>query len=152
LPTNVSIKLVADREDLEGLPGASPLWESWQHRMPALNAGGLEVGGVLRPYFENLPVPLQKTLLNFFMRHRSVRGMADAEGITHEGMRKRLRTAIRALVREVALDDPQFAAEEAFLRSGARGRPARRYEAEQDAAIGVLNEQLAPTSPGPAAA
>jgi uncharacterized membrane protein len=136
-----SVRLVGSAEELESLRHARPLWGNG-HVEPALAAGYHELRAVLDPYLKQVPEDQRELLVDAFWHRKTQEELAAERGITQSPVARRLETARKALVRVIALTDPVFAASDEARRRGTRGRPARDYEGELDAAWNVLRRDL----------
>ena len=125
---------MGDAGTLENLPGSRPLWGPLAPREPALEAGGLELARVLRPVVDLLPEAQRDLLVDAFFRGRSQRRLAADRGVTQQTVQVNLGRAYDALVRLLALQDPEFVAADAARRKGTRSRPPRDRAAKADAA------------------
>jgi hypothetical protein len=98
---------------------------------------------VFTPFIDELPEQSRWLIEASFYERLTEQQMAEKLEVDRSVVSRRRDTALRLLVRQLALTDPDFRAYDASLHTGRKGRPPRDYDAESDAAWRVLSALLA---------
>lgn len=121
-------------EDVSVLDGRE-LWPAWDAR-------SLQLREFLWRYIARLDERRQE-LLMALLAGESERQLAARLGVNPSTAWRVTERAVRALVREMALDDPNFREWDKARRRGIRGSVPRDYDAEREAASRVFERFLA---------
>jgi hypothetical protein len=121
--------------------GASLLWPR-----PELDDVSLYRSEVITRYVERLKPEYRELLFGRYGFSMTEVQIGASRGTTQQAESQRIKSAHEALVREIALDDPDFVEYDQSLKTGKRGRPPRDRAAELEAAERVLRKSsvLAP--------
>lgn len=111
----------------------SPLWTTLEEDITHRES----IAEFVEGFVLALKPDYQKMLVEAFGHGMSHESIARAHGQPRRTITDNIRTAMRALIREMALADAAFVEDEKSHKRG-RGRPARDYEAEFEAASRVL--------------
>lgn len=114
--------------------GGAPLWPAYDERSEAIRE-------VVERYIQRLD-PRRQDLLRSLLAGESERELAARLGVNPSTAWRVVERAVRALVREMALDDPEFRAWDRARRRGVRGSVPRDLDAEREAAARVLARAL----------
>lgn len=98
---------------------------------------------VLTPFVDRLAEKHRDILEAMFYERQTEEQVGERLGVDRSVVSRRRDTAMRALVRELALEDEAFRTFDDQLHTGQPGRPPRDYDAEKEAAWRVLSRLLA---------
>lgn len=115
---------------LDGMPEGTPRTALYGE----MDEGQQVLRDLLAPFIEDLPAKYRDVLEAVYYERLSHYTLADRLGMSRPAVTRRIETAQRALMRAIALTNPDF---EDVPHEG-RGRPRRDYEAEEAAAWDVL--------------